>query len=366
MEDESETNPNWSLYPYEPNQAGPIAFTVILAIVACYQVYQSCIKYHWKVFGLMMTWASTVWLGGFVCRAISVRDTQNVDMYIAQFVLVLMGPPLYAAAEYFILGRLLAYLPYHSPVHPGRVISTFLFLSSCVEALTANGAANSGGGDRDADQRRTGIATLKAALILQCCVELFFISITATVQYRCHRAGLFPKQVRPVFYILYLTSTMVLVRCVVRTIEGFEAPHCQPWIDVDTCGYVSRQEWILWVFEIANITLFVILWAIFPPGKYLPRDDRIFLDQMDGKTERVGPGFSQADQRPWWQTVVDPFNVKGAVTGRGMAVRKFWEEEQPVYTGGPLPKEKRQKKNGWLELRGVQRTSDEVKLNDVA
>lgn len=307
----------------------------------------------------MMLWASLVWIAGFVCRAYSAYHPQHIAMFIAQYVLVLMGPPLYAAAEYFILGRLLAYLPYHAPLHPGRVIPTFVLLSTAVESLTANGAANSGGGEREPGQRASGIATLQAALILQCVVELGFMSIVGTVQYKCHRAGLFPRQLRPVFYILYLTSSMVLVRCVVRTIEGFEAPHCEPWVDVDTCGYVSRQEWILWVFEIANITLFVVLLAIFHPGKYLPRDSRIFLDQMDGKTERVGPGFGKADRRPLWQTIVDPFSLYPTLTGKGLMVHKFWEEEQPIYRGGPLPKKGKGKGEEG-------RRSDEVKLGEVA
>lgn len=366
---------DWSLYAYEPNRPAPIAFAIILLLVAIYQFYQSFsklhdrnipndpanldvpVQFHWRKFGFMMMWASSVWIGGFVCRAISVYNTQAVNIFIAQFVLVLMGPPLYAAAEYFILGRLLAYLPYHAPLHPGRVIPFFALLSAAVESLTANGAANSGG-DRDPSQRASGIATLKAALILQCFVELGFMSIVASVQRRCHKAGLFPKQIRPIFWILYLTSSMVLVRCIVRTIEGFEAPHCQPWVTIDTCGYVSRHEWILWVFEIANITLFVILLAVFHPGKYLPRDSRIFLDQIDGKTERVGPGFSKADKRPIWQTVVDPFGLYPTLTGKGLKIYKFWENEQPVYNGGPLPKQGKEDKVG--------RSSDDVKLSEAA
>ena len=57
----------------------------------------------------------------------------------------------------------------------------------------------------------------------------------------------------------------MLLRCIIRTIEAFEAGSCsEPY-----CGYISQHEWVLWVFEIANITLFVILLAIFHPGKPL-------------------------------------------------------------------------------------------------
>ena len=281
----------------------------------------------------MMTWATVVWIAGFICRSISIYNVQSVNIFIAQYVLVLMGPPLYAAAEYFILGRLLAYFPYHAPIHPGRVLSTFLLLSAIVESLTANGAAQSAGTGRKPGQRRAGLACLNGALILQCCIEAFFFSLVALLQYRCQRAKKFPRKIRPVFYVLYITSFMMLVRCIVRTIDGFEEANCDPNGSNPYCGPVSRQEWFLWVFEIANITLFVVLLAFLHPGKYLPRSSKIFLDPVDGKTERLGPGSSKADKRPLLITVVDPFNLYGTMTGRGMKITRFWEEEQPVYNG---------------------------------
>lgn len=253
-----------------------------------------------------------------------------------------MGPPLYAAAEYFILGRLLAYLPYHSIIHPGRVISTFVMLSVIVESLTANGAANSAGTGRTPAQVRNGLACLKAALIVQCIIEIFFFSLVASVEYKCRKAGSFPRQVRIVCYTLYVTSLMILVRCIVRTIEGFEEASCNRNSSKPPgyCGEVSSHEVFLWVFEIANITLFVIILAIFHPGKYLPRDSRIFLDPIDSRTERVGPGFSKADKRPLLVTIIDPFNLFGILTGKGMKRQEFWNEQHwSIYDGGELPKE---------------------------
>jgi hypothetical protein len=331
---------NWSLYAYEPNKPAPIAFAILLAIIGAYQIYQSFFRYRWKKFGAVMLWATTVWISGFVCRAYSVYHVQNVNMFIAQFVLIIVGPPLYSASEYFILGRLMAYLPYHAPIHPGRVLSTFVLLSAVVESLTANGAANSAGTGRTPSQVKNGLNCLKAALILQCFVEAFFFSMVATVEYRCRQAKNFPHHIRMICYILYITSFMVLVRCIVRTIEGFEAAACNanPSGPPNHCGYISNHEEFLWVFEIANITLFVILLAIFHPGKYLPRSSRIFLDPADGKTERVGPGFGKADKRPLLVTIIDPFNLYGIITGKGLKVDKFWEVEQPLYEGGELPK----------------------------
>jgi len=283
-----------------------------------------------------MTWATSVWVGGFVCRSISVYNVQNVNLFIAQFVLIIIGPPLYAAAEYFILGRLMAYFPYHAPIHPGRVLSTFLILSAIVESLTANGAANSAGTGRTPSQVRSGRDCIKAALILQCFIEATFFSLVAFLHHRCKRAGHFTSKVRPVFYVLYITSAMMLVRCIVRVVEAFEASGCVAQKAKPYCGTIDKHEIFLWIFEIANITLFIILLAIFHPGKYLPRSSEIFLDPRDVTIERVGPGYSKVDKRPLLVTVLDPFNIYGILTGKGMANLSFWDEDQPMYHDGKI------------------------------
>ena len=104
MADQSES---WSLYPYYPVKALPILFAIIVFSLGILHVYQSFFRYRWKKFGFMMLWATSIWVAGFICRTISVNKPQAVGIFIAQFVLIIVGPPIYAAAEYFILGRLI-------------------------------------------------------------------------------------------------------------------------------------------------------------------------------------------------------------------------------------------------------------------
>ena len=97
----ADNSDNWSLYPYEPVKAAPMVFAVLLTLLGLYQIYQSFVKYHWKKFGFTMTWATTVWIAGFVCRSISVYNVRNVNIFIAQFVLVISrySPPLLNTAS---------------------------------------------------------------------------------------------------------------------------------------------------------------------------------------------------------------------------------------------------------------------------
>lgn len=40
-----------------------------------------------------------------------------------------------------MLGRILYYVPYYSPIHPGRVLTTFAALSMLIEALNGTGSS---------------------------------------------------------------------------------------------------------------------------------------------------------------------------------------------------------------------------------
>ncbi|MCJ1296121.1 hypothetical protein MMC34_007686 [Xylographa carneopallida] len=318
----------WSLYPYDPIKPLPITFAVIIFLVASVQIYQCLAKYRWRRFYATMTIASATWIAGFACRAMSIYHVQSVGPFIAQYILLFVGAPLYAGAEYFILGRVLAYVPYYSPIHPGRVLSTFILLDAVVEALAANGAATYAV-SKTLQARDAGLIRIELALILQCCLEVCFFLLVVLVEIRCRRARRFPSNIRTICYVLYVTSAMMLVRCIFRAIDGFESADCA--FDDPGCAVVDRYEWPFWVFEVANITLYVVVLAIFPPGKYLPHNDKVYLDPVEEGTERIGPGYAQADKRNILVTILDPFDLGAVVLGKTKAVDKFWERDNIVY-----------------------------------
>ena len=61
-------------------------------------------------------------MAGWIVRSFSVNRTTNLALFTVQYLLIYLGPPIYSAAEYNILGRLMHYLPMHAPFHPGRVV----------------------------------------------------------------------------------------------------------------------------------------------------------------------------------------------------------------------------------------------------
>src|SRR5690242_1407470 len=93
------------------------------------------------------------------------------------------GPPVYAGINYLgkhkktteyseanrclVLSRVLFYVPYLSPIHPGRVLTTFLAADAVCEILIINGVQKIVDSRFDAKTREIGNALTKAGLILQ-------------------------------------------------------------------------------------------------------------------------------------------------------------------------------------------------------
>lgn len=243
--------------------------------------------------------------------------------------------PIYELSNYIVLSRILHYVPYLSPIHPGRVITTFIGISAVVEALTANGAAQAANSNHSASAISIGHALLKAALILQLFVLILFISVAARFQYNCAGAGFLNKgtesrsKLMGLLITLYISSALILCRTVYRTAEYFEAakivvPADGVGFDPNSISPIIRYEWFFWVFEASLMLVNSFLINVRHPGKYLPRSNKIYLG-MDG-VEKEGKEFK--DARNWFAKAFDPFDIAGLVNGRGK--EKWWEDDMPV------------------------------------
>ncbi|RMY56741.1 hypothetical protein D0865_03489 [Hortaea werneckii] len=226
-----------------------------------------------------MVWGGVVFTAGWILRCIASYNTSDIDLYIAQTVLIYAGPPILAAAEYNVLGRLMYYLPMHAPLNPGLTVYFFIYLGAAVEGLTAAGAALYATATRSDDQvRSTGGTVISVALLLQAVVECVFMSLVGLVHMRCARNG-------------------AVLRKTLR-----------------------YQEWYLYVFEAAPMILYTWWMNTMHPGRLLPRQKEQYLD-LDGRTERVGPGW--LDRRSKAVILADPLDFRGLLVGK-QGYDPFW------------------------------------------
>lgn len=58
----------------------------------------------WRI-TFWMFYGGAAYAGGFITRSIFANNPSNKDLYMAQYILILCGPPIYSAAEYNVLAR---------------------------------------------------------------------------------------------------------------------------------------------------------------------------------------------------------------------------------------------------------------------
>jgi len=258
-----------------------------------------------------MPWAALLLTAGFILREIGAFNYGNIDILIANSVLIMSGPPVYAAINYIVLSRVLFYVPYLSPIHPGRVLTTFLALDAVCEVLIVNGVQRIVNSRFSEHGRQIGGALTKAGLILQVVCFLLFALLALVFQRRAQRIGVLKPSLKKILIVLYISCTIIMARCIYRIVEFFE------WGN----GPLSHSEAYFWVFEASIMFINTAMLNVFHPGRSLPRSNKIFLAK-DGVTELRGPGWE--DKRNFLLTFFDPFDIWGLFTGRDKKT-KFWD-----------------------------------------
>ncbi|RMJ07113.1 hypothetical protein BHE90_007299 [Fusarium euwallaceae] len=300
-----------NLYGYNANKILPIIAAAVIAVSCIGHALQNSRYKFWRV-TFFMFYAGLFYTIGWVFRIISVRKTDSLAFYMIQSIFVYLAPPIYSAAEYNTLGRLMHYLPMHAIINPNRVVYIFVFLGALVETLTAIGASwmAAGNGKQDKDRYVQGSTFMAIAVVLQGVVEIAFIALVGIIHHRCVKAKMMPKNVRTLFIMLYGTSLLIIIRCVFRAVETFQLRDILE-SERDNNEALLKHEWPFYVLETIPVALYTYWLNIVHPGRYLPSDPRQYLD-FDGKTERMGPGWIH--NRPWFAYVADPFDFIGMFT----------------------------------------------------
>ncbi|KAL1854607.1 hypothetical protein Plec18170_004697 [Paecilomyces lecythidis] len=249
--------------------------------------------------------------------------THNLIMYIVSLILIYVNPPLLELANYHVLGRILHYVPYYSPLNPGRVLTTFGTLSAFVEGLNGAGVSLLSNKGATKANQNIGRALTMVSLALQLVVIAVFALIAGLFHWRCAKANIHAK-ITPPLITLYMSASLILIRCIYRMVEesGTTTPKGD---DMTTLSPILRYEWFFYVFEATVMLLNSVLWNVRHPRHYLPENSLVYLAR-DGTSELVGRRWT--DSRPWIIAHFDPF---GIFAPKEKEKRPFWELDE--YSG---------------------------------
>ncbi|KAI1120508.1 RTA1 like protein-domain-containing protein [Nemania abortiva] len=312
-----------SIWFYAPNKGAAIFFTIAFFATGAVHFWQAVHYHSWRLTGLYV-FCSTLFVGGFIARILGAFDYDNVIKYIVSIVLSYAAPPLYELGNYYILGRILYFVPHCSPIHPGRVLTTFAAISTIIEALNGVGAAYVANRSLPQNIQNTGHTLFKIALILQLVVIASFVALATVFYRRCRKNGINHTKVNQPLLTLYISTALIFARTVYRTVEYFEIETVNfdaPDFDPSAQSAIIRYEWFFYVFEATIMLVNSVLINARHPRRWLPQTTKLYLAK-DGVTEIMGPGYKE--DRGFVATLLDPFDIYGMIKGKDNATR-FWD-----------------------------------------
>ncbi|KAL9050696.1 MAG: hypothetical protein Q9162_006470, partial [Coniocarpon cinnabarinum] len=200
-------------------------------------------------------------VAGYIGRTINAYETPDWTLgpYIVQSLCLLLPPAFFAASIYMSLGRLVRATGSEQLVlvKPGWLTKIFVggdVLSFLMQA--------SGGGiqaQKTQESFDTGSHIILGGLILQLLYFGFFIFMIAVFQWRLRAAHVSTQRLFIVSWkksvgVLYITSFLILIRSIYRTVEYAQGQD----------GDLMAHEAYFFGFDSCLMLLVVVLYGIFP------------------------------------------------------------------------------------------------------
>lgn len=175
------------------------------------------------------------------------------------------------------------------------------------ETVNALGVSLSSNPSSSGSTQILGENLMRAALALQLAVIITFVAIAGLFQWKLLKERLHPKAIMTPLYVLYTSMLLILIRCIYRVIE--HAGNTKIDIgDLDALSSLTPlllYEWFFLVFEATLMLLNSLLWNVWTPGRFLPRDFHVHLSS-DGYTEARDD--DDRDGRPVWKKLCHILN----------------------------------------------------------
>jgi hypothetical protein len=271
-------------YIYDPSVPLATVGAILFILISLFSVYQYIRNRSW------FFWAAVIGVLclslGHICRVVSAFDEQKDIPFLVSWIMILLAPSFLAAACYTAFSRVVWF---SCPTYalnfktlwcfPRWITPTFVIFDLFSFFIQLVGASQiSRQYDHDKSPERTiesserkalpGRVILVLGLVLQmmCFVSFSIISCRyfyISRNWRAHDLGDM-KLWRKLSYTINLSSIIIALRAIYRTME---IPHDQDY----GLKYLQSHEWCFWVFDAIPIMLVLIVFAIWHPGRYLPR-----------------------------------------------------------------------------------------------
>lgn len=179
--------------------------------------------------------------------------------YIIQSILLLLGPALFAATIYMLLGRIILAIDGESRSMISKKWLTKLFILGDVLSFLLQG---SGGGIQSSGTltaMETGTKIIIGGLFVQLAFFGFFVVVALSFDYKISRSPTSISAVAPWrkhMTMLYVASALIMVRSVFRAIEYLQGHD----------GYLLGHEIYLYIFDAILMAIVMLIFNVTHPS----------------------------------------------------------------------------------------------------
>ncbi|KAF2631274.1 RTA1 like protein [Macroventuria anomochaeta] len=287
-------------YIYDPSVPLASVGATVIILISILSIYQYVRHRAWFFWAAII--AILMLVLGHVCRLVSSLDEFEDLPFLFSWLLILLAPSFLAAACYTAFSRVVWF---SCPTYalnfktlwcfPRWITPTFVIFDLFSFLIQLVGASQiSRQYDKDSSPSRSieeserealpGRVILILGLVLQmlCFLSFSIISVRYFVISRYWRAFDLGdmKLWRKLSYTINLSSVLIAIRAIYRTME---IPHDKEYGLI----YLQSHEWCFWTFDALPILAVLIVFAVWHPGRYLPRSyTGLKLDKVRAMKEK--------------------------------------------------------------------------------
>ncbi|KAL5334111.1 RTA1 like protein-domain-containing protein [Aspergillus crustosus] len=266
----------YQYYHYDPSEGAAIPFAALFALTTVVHIWQAIRAKTWYMIPFII--GGLFEAVGYLCRFISATQTPDWTMepFIGQSVLILLGPALFAASIYMLLGRIISGLNAGSlsPIRPTWLTKIFV-TGDVISFLLQSGGGGMQASAKDADKAEMGEKMILGGLFVQILFFSIFIVVSIIFHRRMlstplHRVGTDIPWNR-YLKILYVVSVLIMIRSVFRVAEYAQGKD----------GYLQGKEVFIYALDAALILVCSVVLNVWHPGKIVSRRQGVYKQPED-------------------------------------------------------------------------------------
>ncbi|UJR07231.1 hypothetical protein I4U23_011519 [Adineta vaga] len=257
-------------FHYIPSMAATVVSLILFTFTfICLSVW-TIRKRSWYMITLLIGCIMEI-IGYSTRIPLVIQPVGQTGLYACMHACIILAPVFNAAIEYVLLGRLMhAVGDQYSLIKPKLVAWIFIVCDVFSLLMQTTGAGLLTTASKNPTNAQTGLNILLAGLSVNLASFAIFCVQVIYFDYRTRKSppnfpsgSLCQKGWRQFLYIIYLSSSLVLLRQIYRVIEfaqGFT-------------GYLAIHEVYFYIFDTLLIFIATTIFVIFFPGNgYLPRN----------------------------------------------------------------------------------------------